>query len=66
MKKKRVDRGIVVLLISTLVTLAAWVGFEIYRAYNQAKFPEDLESILIPLEPKLETKVLDILEERNQ
>jgi len=66
MKKKRIDRDIVVVLISTLVTLVAWVGFEVYRAYTKVVVPADIEKYLTPLDPQLNTSILDDLEKRQQ
>lgn len=66
MTKKGIDRDIVVLLISTLITVVAWVGFEVYRAYTKINPPEGIESYLTPLSPTLDTSVLDELEKRNE
>jgi len=65
MSKRGADQDIVVLLISTLITLASWVGFEVYRAYSQVPVPQGLERHLQPLDPTLSTNVLDILEKKN-
>ena len=64
MRKKRIDRDIVTLLIITLITLASWVGFEVYRAYTRREVPEVLASHLRELSPKLNTGVLRKLELR--
>lgn len=66
MRRKRLDRGIVLLLISTLVTLAIWVGLEIYWAYTRVSLPEGVETYLTPLTPSFDVKVLDKLEKRLQ
>ena len=65
MRKKRIDRDIVVVLISTLVTVAAWVGFEVYRAYTKVNIPTGIEQYLGELSPKLDVAVLDDLEKRD-
>src|SRR3989344_1851119 len=39
MRKSKIDRDIVVILIMTLVTISAWVGFETYRAYTRSNIP---------------------------
>ena len=65
MKKRRIARDVVVLLISTLITIAAWVGFEVYRAYTRVNLPEGVEEYLTPLEPTLDTQILDNLEKRG-
>ncbi len=65
MKRKRIDRDIVVVLISTLVTVAAWVGFEVYRAYAKVNIPTGIEQYLGALDPKLDVVVLDDLEKSD-
>jgi hypothetical protein len=65
MKKKQLDRSITMVLICTLITLAAWIGFQVYRAYSQVPLPEGIDKHLQPLEPTLETSVLDRLEQRQ-
>ena len=65
MKKRGIDRSVVVLLISTLITIAAWVGFEVYRAYTRVQLPEGIEKYLAPLMPTLDSEVLDNLEKRG-
>ena len=65
MNRRRIDKDIVVLLISTLVTVATWVGFEVYRAYTRVQVPEGVESLLAPLTPTLDIQVLDALDKRS-
>ncbi len=64
MRKKPVDQSIIMLLICTLITLASWVGFEVYRAYRSAKMNQVPASYLQKLDPTLDTKVLDKIEKR--
>ncbi len=65
MKKKGIDREVVVLLISTLITIASWVGFEVYRAYVKIKVPADIEKHLEQINPNLKTDVFTELEILN-
>lgn len=65
MKKRRIDRDIVVVLISTLLTLVAWVGFEVYRAYTRVQVPTDVQKYLGPLDPKLDLSALESLEKKR-
>lgn len=62
---KRIDGELVFLLSCTLLTLLAWVSFEVYRAYTKPKLPEGIEKYLIELNPNLNEKVLDDLEKRS-
>lgn len=64
MRKKRIDKDIILLLTTTLITVTVWVGFEVYRAYTKVALPEGLEQYLTPLDPQLSTEVLDKLQER--
>lgn len=64
MRKKPVDQSVIILLILTLVTLASWVGFEVYRAYRSAKTDQIPPSYLLRLDPTLNTKVLEKIEKR--
>ena len=65
MKKNKIDRGIVTVLIMTLITLTAWVGFEVYRAYTRANIPPVLAKQLLELSPTLDIPVLEKLESRT-
>jgi hypothetical protein len=65
MRKKGIDREVVVLLISTLITIASWVGFEVYRAYVKVKLPADVEKYLEPINPTLKKNVFTELEKLN-
>jgi hypothetical protein len=66
MKKKGIDKDLILLLITTLVTVVVWVGFEVYRAYTQVVIPTGLEKHLQPLSPTLRTEVFGKLEQRSQ
>ena len=66
MPKRGIDRDLVFVLISTLITLSCWVGFEVYRAYTKVEIPEVLQKHLQPLDPSLNTQILDQLVQRSQ
>lgn len=61
MRKKGLNKDIIVLLVSTLITIASWVGFEIYRAYIQIKIPENVEESLKEIDPVIERAFFDKL-----
>jgi hypothetical protein len=65
-RKKGIDRDIMVLLISTLITLASWVGFEVYRAYVKVVVPTEVEKHLEIINPTLNKDVFIKLEQINQ
>jgi hypothetical protein len=62
MKKKRIDKDIVILLISTLITIATWVGLEVYRAYVRVSVTAEVEKHLQPIDPTIDVRVLEKLE----
>lgn len=64
MRKKPVDQSVIILLVLTLVTLASWVGFEVYRAYKSAETNQVPPSYLLRLDPTLDAKVLEKIEKR--
>lgn len=66
MHKKGIDRDLIMVLTTTLITLGCWVGFEVYRAYTKVTIPEVLQKHLQPLNPTLNTQVLDKLELRDK
>jgi hypothetical protein len=66
MKKKGIDRDVVVLLISTLITIASWVGFEVYRAYVKVAVPTEVEKHLETISPNLNKNVFTKLGKMNQ
>jgi len=64
MRKRGIDKDLVLILTTTLITVAAWVGFEVYRAYTKVGIPEGLEKYLEPLDPSISVTTLDKLESR--
>lgn len=64
MPKKSIDKNLIFLLVCTLITLASWIGYEVYQAYATAKVEDVPPSYLIKLDPTLDTKVLEKIEKR--
>jgi hypothetical protein len=56
------DKSLVALLTTTLLTLGCWVGFEVYSAYFKVDVPAGLEKHMQPLNPNLKVSVLDDIE----
>ena len=65
MRKNKTDRQVVVVLVMTLITLVAWVGFEVYRAYTLVNIPPVSDKLLLELSPTLDISVLEKLESRT-
>ncbi len=66
MKKKSIDKDVIFLLISAVITVATWIGFEVYRAYTKVVIPEGVEKHLSEIDPKLEEQVLEGLSRRRE
>jgi len=65
MRKNKIDRDIVMVLVMTLITLTAWVGFEVYRAYTRVNISPVPDKQLLKLPPTLDIPVLEKLESRT-
>lgn len=48
-------------VIITLITVLAWVTFDIIHARSQVEIPAEIQSILEPIELNFNTQVLDNL-----
>lgn len=65
MRKNKTDRQVVVVLVMTLITLVAWVGFEVYRAYTLVNIPPVSDKLLQELSPTLDISALEKIESRT-
>lgn len=66
MKKRGVDKDLVILLISTLITVASWVGFEVYRAYVKVSMTAEVEKSLQQIDPVLNADLFSKLKDLQQ
>ena len=66
MKRRQLDRDIIIMLLTTLIMVSTWVGFEVYRAYIKTYLPTDIEDYLKPLDPTIDKIFLDKLNLRYQ
>lgn len=65
MRKNKTDRNIVTMLVMTLITVIAWVGFEVYRAYTKVDISPVEDKLLLELTPTLDIPVLEKLESKT-
>ena len=65
MRNRSLDKDVVIVLISTLLTVTSWVGFEVYRAYAEINLPEAVEKHLTPLNPQIDYTTIEKLEKLN-
>lgn len=63
MQKK--DPNILLFAIFTTVTIFIWIGFEVYKILTPHTLESIPDSVLLPLEPKLDLESLKKLEARR-
>lgn len=63
MNNKKPPR-ILSLAILTVITVFAWIGFDVYRALMTKPAPEVPSEILSPISPQLDIELLSSLEQR--
>ena len=63
--KKNKTPGIVILAILTLITSVFWLIFGLFRVFTVRPSSSVEEELLAPIDPTLDAKALDSLEERN-
>lgn len=57
----------VILAIFLIVTIASWIGFDLYHISVTSTVDENLRQIIVPLNPKLDNTVIDkIKHSRNE
>jgi len=65
MKKTKISREMLFLAIFTTITVFTWIGLETYQALSKKQTPPDLTVQLRPLNPTLDTKVIEDLKNRK-
>lgn len=61
MKKNKLPSLITILVLS-LITIVAWVGFSIYRAFSQTTPPDVPSNVSASLDPTLDTTEINQIE----
>ncbi len=51
-------KGALVIAITTLITVIAWVVFDIIHAKENVQIPANTEELIAPLDPTFDTEVL--------
>lgn len=59
-------KSIIQILILTLITIAAVVGFEVYHKSKVPVLPEIVEEQLSPVDPNLSEEILEQLKEKQK
>ncbi len=63
-QQKLMTNTILWILILLTVILALWMGFDVYRALNTPTPPELSEALIKPLDPNINTAVIEGLEKK--
>lgn len=59
------SKHIIQVLIFTLITALAWLGFELFHQAKQTTLPEIVQEQIVPLDPKLPIEVFEELKQRE-
>ena len=65
MKKSKIPREIFFLAVFTAITVFTWIGLEVYQTLSKKKTPKIIQSQLKPLDPNLDTEVIEGLKKRK-
>jgi hypothetical protein len=65
MKRSRLSRDILIILILTVITIFLWIGLEVVHILQNKDVPKVLQEQLEPLDPKIDTEVLNNLSAKN-
>lgn len=56
--------NVIALMILTLVTLLIWLTFNVYRTFTSETPPAVPEEVILPIDPRLDTTVINEMETR--
>jgi hypothetical protein len=65
MKQHKISRELVLLATLTALTVFTWLFFDVYRALRKPSSLEVPAEQFLPLDPKLDTKVIESLSGRQ-
>lgn len=52
--------------ILTFLTICAWVIFDILHARAKVEIPQNLQEVIEPINPQINTQILDAIENINE
>lgn len=64
MRKKKINRDILILSILTFIAVLTWIAFEVYQALTKYTIPEVLEEQMRTLNPRIDKAKIEKLKER--
>ncbi len=65
MKKKGIKKDLFIIAVITIVTITVWVVLDIFLTFQKSTVPAVTKKLMEPLNPKLNTEVLDELEKKD-
>ncbi len=65
MKKKGIKKDLFTVSIITMVTITVWVFLDIFLTFQKKAVPAVVQKQMEPLNPKLNTELLDELEKKE-
>ncbi len=66
MRPSKIPRDLFIISILTLITVLTWIAFDAYRVLQKEDVPKILQKQIEPINPDLDTKILDDLSGRIQ
>jgi len=61
-QKNKISRDVLVISVLSLLTILVWIGMDVHRKLTQKEVPEILEKQLLPLDPKIDVEIINVLE----
>lgn len=65
MSREDSDRDLLLVSVFTFLTVCSWVFFELIKTVKTSTVQAPTQQVIQPLNPKLDTGILDILEQRK-
>ena len=63
MKKVKLGKNTLLISIISLLTIASWIGFEVYRIATKTTISPTVREQMSPLSPRINREVIDSLKE---
>lgn len=58
-KKFKLGKSALILSITTLITILAWIGFTVYRAATETTVTQATQQQILPLEPEIDRNIIE-------
>lgn len=64
-KKQSISKDILILSVLTTIAVTIWIALDVYWAMQKSETPQVIKKQLEPLNPKLDTSILENLEKKD-